>query len=119
MPEMKERIFTNLGHDYEHIHMLKYFDALNGEFYRVLFEYFLSDDEQFSDDRIQKELYDTLTKPYVFRLYNNKSMSISGICDYSNNTIEFKFKIENSHITYIKVGVENDVYERKLIQKTG
>jgi len=46
-------------------------------------------------------------------------MSVSGVCDYSNNIIEFKFKIENKHVTYIKVGVENNVYERKFIGNKG
>lgn len=116
MKELRERIFTNIGFAHEHISMLKYFDALNHDFYKLLFSVFLENDEEFSNEEVQRILFETLTTPYVFRIWNEELQRTHGICDHSNNGIEFKFKIDDSKITYIKVGIEGEIFERKYIR---
>lgn len=116
MSELKERVFTNIGFAHEHISMLKYFDALNADFYKIVFSYILPDDIEFSKEETQKVLFDTLTTPYVFRMWNEEIQRVEGVCDYSNEKIEFKFKINDTKITYIRVCIDGELYERKYIQ---
>lgn len=107
---MDKLYYLNMTFEKDMINMIPYFDALEISFFENLFDSIIPDNETFSNEEIQNEIINALSKAPTFKMWDKVK---NGNSFYTNNDCSIEYNIVDGVLTLLKISKGDVSFERR------